>query len=143
MTDPRSLQLKATQEYKRGCFSCGHEIVYELNPPPEITEVTCSSCWKFQGTVLWAEMDPDVWIPMPDMKDAPLPEHQREFYTKQRIPDKLRWEIWERDNFTCQHCESRRMLTIDHIRSEWKGGTLDKENLQTLCRSCNSKKGIK
>lgn len=31
------------------------------------------------------------------------------------ISDELRWRIWERDNFTCQHCGTRRHLAVDHI----------------------------
>lgn len=64
-------------------------------------------------------------------------------YKKQRISEELRWEIFERDNFTCRQCGIRRCLTVDHIKPEKLGGTLDKENLRTLCRPCNSKKGIK
>ena len=60
---------------------------------------------------------------------------------KQSIPLDIRWEVWERDNFTCKHCESRRFLSIDHIIPESKGGDLSLSNLQTLCRNCNSKKG--
>lgn len=62
-------------------------------------------------------------------------------YSKVNIPDGVRWEIWERDNFTCQRCGVRRFLTIDHIHPEVLGGTLDPANLTTLCRSCNSSKG--
>lgn len=57
------------------------------------------------------------------------------------IPEALRWDIWERDNFTCHHCGARRYLAVDHILPESKGGTLDPSNLQTLCRTCNSRKG--
>lgn len=64
-------------------------------------------------------------------------------YKKQTIPREIRWQVWERDNFTCQKCGSRRYLTVDHIFPESKGGTLDIDNLQTLCRLCNSKKGNK
>ena len=53
----------------------------------------------------------------------------------------MRWEIWERDNFTCRNCGSRRRLSIDHIIPVSKGGQTIKENLQTLCTSCNIKKG--
>lgn len=60
---------------------------------------------------------------------------------KRPIPKELRWEVWERDDFTCQHCGSRRDLACDHIHPESKGGEATRENLQTLCRRCNSAKG--
>lgn len=59
------------------------------------------------------------------------------------IPTELRWEVWRRDNFTCKHCGSRHDLTVDHIIAESKGGPTTIENLQTLCRPCNSRKGAK
>lgn len=70
---------------------------------------------------------------------------QKRFQIKSKvsIPTKLRWDIWKRDNFTCQHCGSRKYLTIDHIIPECKGGKTTLSNLQTLCKKCNSKKGIK
>lgn len=62
---------------------------------------------------------------------------------KRKIEEILRWEIWERDNFTCKHCGSRKNLQIDHIFPESKGGGLEPDNLQTLCKDCNVKKGSK
>lgn len=56
------------------------------------------------------------------------------------LSERVRWEIFERDDFTCKKCSSRRRLTVDHIYPKSKGGTDDPENLQTLCRSCNSGK---
>jgi 5-methylcytosine-specific restriction endonuclease McrA len=56
------------------------------------------------------------------------------------VPTDLRWEVWERDDFTCQHCGSRRRLSIDHKVPESKGGTTTLDNLQTLCSPCNSRK---
>lgn len=63
--------------------------------------------------------------------------------TKRPIPESLRWRVWERGDFTCQHCGSRRRLSIGHILAESKGGALDMDNLQTLCVSCNSRKGAR
>lgn len=57
------------------------------------------------------------------------------------IPNTIRWAVWERDNFTCQECGTRKNLTIDHIYPESKGGDLSLDNLQTLCHKCNSSKG--
>lgn len=70
--------------------------------------------------------------------DYPFPKAGR---TKKSISEGTRWLVWERDNFTCQHCGSRRYLTVDHIVPESKGGAHDMGNFQTLCRRCNSKKG--
>ena len=65
------------------------------------------------------------------------------FYTKTPIPPEIRWRVWERDNFTCLHCKSRKHLSVDHIIAESKGGLMVLDNLQTLCRRCNSKKGAR
>lgn len=61
---------------------------------------------------------------------------------RQAIPADLRWRVWERDNFTCLHCGTRKHLSIDHIIPESQGGLTIIENLQTLCVRCNSKKGV-
>jgi hypothetical protein len=71
----------------------------------------------------------------------PVPPPQPDPFRKQLIPVPLRWQVWERDNFTCVHCGTRRNLSIDHIKPESVGGTLEIANLQTLCRPCNSRKG--
>lgn len=62
---------------------------------------------------------------------------------KEKIPNDIRWIVWERDNFTCKKCGGRKNLSVDHIYPESKGGSMDLDNLQTLCRRCNSKKGVK
>jgi 5-methylcytosine-specific restriction endonuclease McrA len=60
---------------------------------------------------------------------------------KEFIPAWLRWQVWERDDFTCKHCGARQNLAIDHVVPESKGGALTLDNLQTLCKPCNSRKG--
>lgn len=41
----------------------------------------------------------------------------------------------------CQHCGTTERIEMDHIIPLSKGGTNHIDNLQPLCRSCNSKKG--
>ncbi len=51
-------------------------------------------------------------------------------------------QIGRRDGFGCAVCgEPSRDLGVDHIIPLVAGGTNDLDNLQLLCRSCNSKKG--
>lgn len=45
-------------------------------------------------------------------------------------------------NGRCMQCKKRKPLTMDHIIPVSKGGTDDITNIQPMCRSCNSKKGI-
>ncbi len=52
-----------------------------------------------------------------------------------------RWAIWERDDFRCRTCGSRRYLTIDHVVPLAKGGANVRANYQTLCERCNGQKG--
>lgn len=70
-----------------------------------------------------------------------LPTKSRKPYQKAPIPADLRWEVFERDNFTCLRCGSRRLLQADHIVAERKGGPTTLDNLQTLCKPCNVRKG--
>ena len=62
---------------------------------------------------------------------------------KDIISQRLRNEVLSRDNYQCAFCKSKEHLSIDHIKPEALGGKTILENLQVLCRSCNSKKGIK
>lgn len=57
------------------------------------------------------------------------------------ISDKLRREVYARDEWKCRVCGDPADLTIDHIWPHAKGGTNALDNLQTLCRPCNSAKG--
>lgn len=61
--------------------------------------------------------------------------------TKQKIPGSLRVKVMERDEYRCVTCNSHKDLACDHIIPESKGGPTTFENLQTMCRSCNSRKG--
>ena len=62
---------------------------------------------------------------------------------KKVIPTSLRWKIFKRDGFKCVKCDSQEDLTVDHIYPEKLGGTLLENNLQTFCRRCNSRKGVR
>lgn len=57
------------------------------------------------------------------------------------IPVGTKAFVFERDGCACVQCGATQDLTLDHIRPWSIGGTDTAENLQILCRSCNSSKG--
>jgi len=72
----------------------------------------------------------------------PIPRAPRKNYdNKKPISNRIRKAVFERDAYRCQQCGDWHDLTVDHIHPESKGGTLDMNNLQTLCNTCNSTKG--
>jgi hypothetical protein len=57
---------------------------------------------------------------------------------------KLRFEVFKRDDFTCQYCGRKTpevILELEHIIPLSKGGTDDLDNLTTSCFECNRGKG--
>lgn len=71
------------------------------------------------------------------------PPRPRDLSRPRNIPitAATRYRIMERDGFLCLVCGVRKDLTVDHIQPRVSGGGNEDENLQTLCRSCNSSKG--
>jgi hypothetical protein len=59
------------------------------------------------------------------------------------IPPEVRQLVYARDSYRCLHCSSSRHLSLDHIIPWSLGGPDTADNLQTLCRSCNSRKGAR
>lgn len=57
------------------------------------------------------------------------------------IPKRLREEILEEYEGKCVICGSTDHVQIDHIIPAVDYGTIEPENLQVLCRSCNASKG--
>ena len=54
---------------------------------------------------------------------------------------KLRITVLDRDGWTCASC-NRPAHTVDHIIPRVKGGDMwALDNLQSLCKPCNSRKG--
>ena len=64
---------------------------------------------------------------------------------KRRKPSKkIRFEVFKRDNFTCQYCGRKSpdvVLEVDHITPVAKGGKNNIMNLITSCVECNRGKG--
>lgn len=53
-----------------------------------------------------------------------------------------RENIYKRDNFECVYCgnSNRKLLTLDHVIPQSKGGPNTWDNLVTACKPCNGEK---
>lgn len=66
--------------------------------------------------------------------------------TRRPLSLHLRLAVWRSDEYVCQHCRgvgSWLSLEVDHIVPIALGGSDMFENLQTLCRGCNRRKGAR
>lgn len=63
--------------------------------------------------------------------------------TRSAIPDRVRQMVYRRDGHRCVTCGSGDRLSLDHIHPWSLGGSDDPSNLQTMCVSCNSRKGAR
>jgi hypothetical protein len=63
-------------------------------------------------------------------------------YLKRKLPTDKKKAVLERDLYRCLHCGTHLDLCVDHVKPERLGGSSELTNLQTLCRSCNSQKGM-
>ena len=72
----------------------------------------------------------------------PIAEHQLESRSRRlRLSDSVRAQVLLRDGARCRRCGSTLVLEVDHIEPVRSGGDDDFNNLQTLCRRCNRRKG--
>ena len=60
---------------------------------------------------------------------------------RERIPDKVKLFVWQRDEGKCVKCGKNEKLEFDHIIPVIEGGSNTERNIQILCESCNRKKG--
>tara|TARA_R110002020_G_scaffold62613_1_gene167325 strand:+ start:4059 stop:4460 length:402 start_codon:yes stop_codon:yes gene_type:complete len=105
---------------------------FALDNPALIRRCWPSGDGKGGGILLalCGEAGIDYWA----ANECPLSE-------RQSLPQPVRTQVFERDLYRCRACGTHLNLTVDHIQPVSAGGGDELDNLQTLCRSCNSKKG--
>tara|TARA_R100000789_G_C3017071_1_gene152681 strand:- start:1861 stop:2355 length:495 start_codon:yes stop_codon:yes gene_type:complete len=78
-----------------------------------------------------------------------LKEPEKEILTNptknktRRISQKVKNQVWNRDNGKCVECGSNEKLEFDHIIPFSKGGSNTYRNIQLLCEKCNRTKSDK
>lgn len=68
----------------------------------------------------------------------------KDYIPAARKPAFTRFNVFLRDNFSCQYCNTRfptQELTFDHVIPRSKGGRTSWENVVTACSPCNLIKG--
>ncbi len=74
------------------------------------------------------------------------PEIQPNDPTEEELTDEIKRQVFARDGFTCLCCGKPQRtgvtLNADHIQPVAMGGKNSVSNLQTLCKHCNTVKGV-
>lgn len=68
---------------------------------------------------------------------------EKRSHKRPKIPERVRIEVWRRDDGKCAKCGSRERLEYDHIIPISKGGSNTARNIELLCEKCNRSKGAK
>ncbi|TCM86526.1 HNH endonuclease [Rhodovulum steppense] len=67
----------------------------------------------------------------------------KDFVKPQKRVAFTRFNLFLRDEFSCQYCGTRGDLTFDHVVPRARGGITSWENVVAACSRCNLKKGSK
>lgn len=65
----------------------------------------------------------------------------KDYVRPARVPAFTRFNVFLRDQFSCQYCGSTEDLTFDHVVPRARGGRTSWENVTTACAPCNLRKG--
>ena len=118
---------------------------YSVGCPSEKAHI-CDMCESDDGrpTLYWEKKDFDLCFQCLERS------HEYRFHQftapviiplRITVSESLRNKIYERDGYKCLACGCTTNLSLDHIIPFSKGGKTESDNLQTLCKSCNSRKG--
>lgn len=109
------------------------------------------SLWPWQDAVkatfldkvvVVAEYDEVVHSPSIEMR-IPSVVVLKDFVKPARTAAFTRFNLFLRDEFTCQYCGAQGDMTFDHIIPRARGGLTTWENVVAACSPCNLRKGSK
>ena len=64
----------------------------------------------------------------------------RDYVKPARYPAFTRFNLFLRDQFSCQYCGAQGQMTFDHVLPRSRGGRTTWENVVAACNRCNLKK---
>jgi 5-methylcytosine-specific restriction endonuclease McrA len=107
--------------------------------------------WKEAITYLWLDKVHvlewyDDWVVSSASWETRVPAviMMKEMMRRKRMPRFSRYNLYLRDMFTCQYCNTpltQQELTLDHVLPLSKGGKTTWENIVASCKPCNWSKG--
>ena len=109
------------------------------------------SLWSWQDAVkaafmdrveIVAEYDCEVHSPSVSLK-IPSVVVLKEYVKARKRVAFTRFNVFLRDEFSCQYCGKKGELTFDHIVPRSSGGITSWENVVAACALCNMRKGSK
>jgi hypothetical protein len=130
-----------TQDIKRKiyCHTCDEPIPNDfqakLHEGHNITEtfvrlnISTTIQYRFEGEIVPKEIE------------HALLETVKRGKSGKKNRDLLREQVYARDKFACLSCGTNEYLTLDEIVPISKKGKREFNNCQTLCKSCNGRKG--
>ena len=118
------------------------QVSFELQKRPKMTVTAASGpggVFRLQET-----RDPGALIELQEAIQFLVRKAKGLIVDRQRdtrhIPADIRSEVWYRDGGRCVMCGATEYLEFDHVIPRSKGGATSADNLQILCRKCNSEK---
>ncbi|MEM6620393.1 MAG: HNH endonuclease [Pseudomonadota bacterium] len=107
------------------------------------------SLWRWQDAVkaayldrvtILAEYDRTVHSPSTEIR-IPSVIVLRDYVKPAKTTAFTRFNLFLRDEFTCQYCGAKGDMTFDHVVPRARGGKTTWENVVAACGPCNLKKG--
>ncbi|MEM8591098.1 MAG: HNH endonuclease [Pseudomonadota bacterium] len=107
------------------------------------------SLWPWQDAIkaAWLERvdivaEYDEWVRSPSISiRIPSVVVLKDYVKPQKRVAFTRFNLFLRDEFSCQYCGAKGDLTFDHVVPRARGGVTSWENVVAACSRCNLKKG--
>jgi len=140
-----------SRDFVRASAGPSHHSALVLNADYRPLSYLPLSLWSWQEAVkaayldrvtIVAEYDEVVHSPSTEIR-IPSVVVLKDYVKPAKTTAFTRFNLFLRDEFTCQYCGSRGDLTFDHVIPRARGGKTMWENVVAACGPCNLKKGSK
>jgi 5-methylcytosine-specific restriction endonuclease McrA len=110
------------------------------------------SLWPWQEAIkaVWldrvqivAEYDEVVRSPSTEIRIPSVVVLQATTSSRRSVIAFTRFNLFLRDEFSCQYCGAKGDLTFDHVVPRARGGVTSWENVVAACSKCNLRKGAR